>query len=359
MLDTLDSHLVAEALVEQENTELINLSSLGQAISRHANLYFWDCHSATNDDVADILSGLTQQQKTLSPKFFYDTYGSELFEKITGLPEYYPTRTERSILMREASEIADYCGAGCVMIEPGSGSSEKVKLLLNSVKPKAYVGLDIASDFLHYSAEQLAIQFPDLDVYAICADFANMPAMPNDLPSGKRVIFYPGSTIGNMQPMQALTFLCMLKMWLQGDQRDKDAQQGGLLIGVDLHKATSILEPAYDDAQGITAAFNVNALANINHIAQADFQLDKFSHRAFYNQQLQRIEMHLHSECHQVVNVAGQTIHFSKGETIHTENSYKYKLDDFAALAAQAGFVLEKSWLDAQQLFSVNYLRLA
>ncbi|ROS05546.1 dimethylhistidine N-methyltransferase [Sinobacterium caligoides] len=329
-----------------------------------AKLSFQDHHASSNDDQLEILQGLRQAQKTINPKFFYDTHGSELFELITALPEYYPARTERSILRDNADEIADYCGREVVLIEPGSGSSEKVRLLLPALQPKAYVPMDIAGEFLQRAAIKLGGEFPALDVQAICADFSQLPNPPATLPHGKRVIFYPGSTLGNMTPDEAVIFLSKLRSWLLPSLREcsdsvhEHELAGGVLIGIDLHKENDILTAAYNDQQGVTAEFNLNVLANVNRLTGANIDVNKFKHHAFYNEQLRRIEMHLISQQAHNVSVLDEQLSFAQGESIHTENSYKYTIESFSELVARAGFRITKSWLDGDQLFSVHYLQL-
>ena len=335
-------------------------SALQKQEVNYDNVVFQDHHALVKNDKEEVLNGLQQSQKTINPKFFYDTYGSELFEKITTLPEYYPTRTERSILTDNAQEIASYCSEGCVFIEPGSGSSEKIRLLLDIIKPKAYVPMDIAGEFLHRSANKLAHQFSWLLVHALCADFAQLPEPPTDLPIGKRVIFYPGSTLGNMKPNEALKFLIQLRSWLVPSVHETEGKEkeGGVLIGIDLHKSSTVLSAAYNDEQGITAKFNLNVLDHINQLFQSNIDVNKFDHHAFYNEEQRRIEMHLVSqEMHSVI-LNKTEVAFLQGETIHTENSYKYTLESFSELVGKAGFSIEKTWLDDQQLFSVHYLQL-
>jgi L-histidine Nalpha-methyltransferase len=319
--------------------------------AKNDNVLFEDQHPVPSDSRAELLAGLQKTQKEVNPKYFYDARGSELFEQITQLDEYYPTRTEIAILQRHAAEMARICGPDCVLIEPGSGSSEKVRLLLNSLRPAAYVPLDISASFLYESAVKLAREFPWLQVQAICADFANAWHAHTELPGGRRVIFYPGSTIGNMEPSVAQDFLADLRQWIGAD--------GGVLIGVDLHKSEALLNAAYNDARGVTAEFNLNILNAINRVTGADFDAQRFSHRALYNRQLQRIEMHLVSEEGQAVTVDNTVINFNKGETLHTENSYKYTIEGFTELIEAAGFSLQKSWLDEDQLFSVHFLSVA
>lgn len=312
------------------------------------NVKFDNQYSQQGDSREELLEGLKRTPKTIDPKFFYDAKGSALFDQITQLPEYYPTRTEITILQQYSNEIANYCGRQCVLIEPGSGSSEKVRLLLDTLRPKVYVPLDISADFLYESALRLGLEFPWLQIHAICADFANDLTLTAKLPPGKRVVFYPGSTIGNMEPREASLFLSRLRNWIDVD--------GGALIGVDLHKSTQCLNAAYNDSKGITADFNLNVLDHINPLLEAQFDRNNFSHRAFYNTEKQRIEMHLVSKQNQRIHCNGSVINFAKGETIHTENSYKYTLEGFSRIAADAGMLVRQSWLDDEQLFSVHYL---
>ncbi len=312
------------------------------------NVSFDDQHPGQGDASRELLLGLAQQQKTVNPKFFYDERGSQLFDQITRLPEYYPTRSELAILQQYREQIAQYCGEGCVIIEPGSGSSEKVRLLLDALKPSAYVPLDISADFLQQAAIRLGSEFTDIQIHAICADFAHNWSLPGNLPGGKRVVFYPGSTIGNLDPLDALGFLKRMRQWVADD--------GGLLIGVDLHKSTERLNAAYNDAAGITADFNLNVLHNLNTILGADFKPQQFAHRAFYDEARQRIEMHLVSLQDQQVQCQDSCFEFQKGETIHTECSYKYSTQGFAEMAAAAGFTVQRSWFDDDELFSVHYL---
>lgn len=312
------------------------------------NVRFEDQHPGQVDADQDLRRGLRQSQKTINPKFFYDQVGSELFDQITRLPEYYPSRTEKAILATYRSEMARFCGRGSVIIEPGSGSSEKIRLLLQALKPAAYVPLDISADFLRQSAQRLGEEFPDVQIHAICADFSHNWSLPRSLPVGKRVVFYPGSTIGNLEPAAAVAFLQRMRQWV--------APEGGLLLGVDLHKSSARLNAAYNDAAGITARFNLNLLDHLNRVLGTRFDPDKFRHRAFYCEARQRIEMHLESVNAQRIACGDEVFAFEAGETIHTENSYKYTLQGIEELAAKAQLRLAKSWLDDEQLFSVHYL---
>jgi dimethylhistidine N-methyltransferase len=314
-----------------------------------SNVRVYDASPAESDDLDEILAGLRQPQKKLSPRFLYDTPGSELFERITTTPEYYPTRTERKLLSRFADDIATSCGDNFILIEPGSGSCEKVRLLFDAMRPSTYVPIDIAGDFLARTAFKLGDDYPDLDIRALCADFSSVELDALDLPDARRIVFYPGSTIGNMRPEQAVEFLAQLKAWV-GDG-------GGVILGIDQHKDRRILNAAYNDMAGITAAFNLNCLKNINKLVDADFDTTRFSHRAFYNEALRRIEMHLDCREDHVVSVSGHQIGFRQGESIHTENSYKYTDDTVAALAQDAGLALQKRWHDDNHFFGIYFLQ--
>ena len=316
-----------------------------------SNVHFHDAQPEQGDARGELLAGLEREQKTVNPKWFYDAAGSDLFEQITQLPEYYPTRTEIGILTANREAIAECLGSDCLLIEPGSGSSEKVRLLLDAVQPAAYVPLDMSAKFLHELALQLGEEYPWLQVRAVCADFNRDWPFPEDLPDGRRVVFYPGSTIGNLEPAAANAFLKRVRQLIGDD--------GGLLIGVDLHKSSERLTAAYNDSQGVTARFNLNVLQRLNDVLDAEFNTDAFTHNAFYNTDKRRIEMHLVSDAAQSVACNGEQIAFASGETIHTENSYKYTVESFAALAADAGLVLKQSWLDDEHLFSVHYLEAA
>ena len=316
-----------------------------------SNVHFHNAQPEQGDARGELLAGLEKDQKTVNPKWFYDAAGSDLFEQITQLPEYYPTRTEMRILSDNRAAIAERCGSDCLLIEPGSGSSEKVRLLLDELRPAAYVPLDISAEFLHESAISLGEEYPWLQVRAVCADFNQDWPFPEDLPDGRRVVFYPGSTIGNLEPAAARAFLTQVRQLIGDD--------GGLLIGVDLHKSSERLNAAYNDAQGVTAGFNLNILQRLNEVLEADFDPESFTHDAFYNTDERRIEMHLVSTEQQTVHFNGQAIAFERGETIHTENSYKYTVESFAELAAEADLVLKQTWLDEERLFSVHYLEAA
>ncbi len=310
------------------------------------NIQFHDLHPTRNEFLDDVLAGLSRQPASIPPKYFYDERGSKLFDLITRLPEYYPTRTETAILKANAQDIATHVGTGSLLVEPGGGSCEKVHILLEGLRPCVYVPMDISRDHLRLAAEELAIEYPWLEIHAACTDFTRHMSLPAALPEGKHVAFFPGSSIGNFDPGDAVEFLRAIAGLV--------GRGGYLLIGVDLKKDKAILEAAYDDSAGVTARFNLNLLVHINRELGADFVLDNWSHKALYDEQRGRIEMHLVSTTEQTVNVAGQTFRFAAGESIHTENSYKYSADEFIQLAEQAGFISDKVWLDANHLFSVQ-----
>ncbi len=316
---------------------------------QEARVHFIDLHPRSDDLCAEVLKGLGQTPKRLPPKLFYDRTGSRLFDAITRLPEYYPTRTEIGILKRHGEAIAAHLGRGKVLIELGSGSSLKIQILLAALRPRLYVPIDISKAHLIESAKVLARRFPELAIQAVCADYSAPLNLPLASDWGERAAFFPGSSIGNFNPPEARAFLRQIAKLL--------GPGGALLIGVDLIKDRTILEPAYDDAQGVTAAFNLNLLARLNRELGADFDLKGFRHHAFFNATASRIEMHLLSTCPQQVRVAGQVFVFAEGECIHTENSYKYSLEGFQRLAHAAGFVCERVWTDERGWFSVHCLR--
>jgi dimethylhistidine N-methyltransferase len=300
--------------------------------------------------LADVLDGLTRPRKSLPCKYFYDERGSALFDRICELPEYYPTRTELGILRRHAGEMAEALGPRCLVVEYGSGSSTKTSLLLERLeRPAAYVPVDISREHLLRSAAALARRHPGLRVIPVCADFTQPFALPRIANAQRRAAYFPGSTIGNFAPPEASKFLARVAA--------QCGAGGALLIGVDLRKSGSILEPAYDDSQGVTAEFNLNLLRRINRELGADFDSAAFDHRAFWNAEEGRVEMHLVSRRAQVVQLAGRRIPVARGETIHTENSHKYDLAGFAGLARSAGFEVEEVWTDPARLFSVQILR--
>jgi len=311
-------------------------------------LRFYDMEPETSSLYEDVMEGLSQTQKNIPPKHFYDERGSKLFDAICETDEYYPTRTEMSILEQNLKEITSLLHDDCVLIEPGSGSSQKVRVLLDSFEPHTYMPLDISSDYLQNVAHGLAQEYPNLHVTAACVDFTSPLELPHYPENKRRVVFFPGSSIGNFEPHIAINFLANMASLAQ--------EKGGLLIGVDLKKERTILNAAYNDSGGITAAFNLNILQHINQRLGANFDLNAFKHHAFYNPTLGRIEMQLISRKNQQVTIADKSVAFKQGEHIHTENSYKYTVDEFQTLAKQARFVPQKVWTDSQQLFSIHYM---
>src|SRR4051794_4520624 len=296
----------------------------------------------------DVIAGLSQPAKSLPPKYFYDAAGSELFEQITQLPEYYPTRTELGILRERSAEISATLPKHAALIEFGAGSTTKVRLLLNGCEFSAYVPVDISGDFLNAQARGLREDFPGLYVYPVTADFTAPFDLPEVIKALPKIGFFPGSTLGNFEPHEACGFLRSAREIL-----GKGAQ---MLIGVDLEKDERALYAAYNDAAGITARFNLNVLARINRVLGGNFEVSAFTHRAIYNRERHRIEMHLISRIHQTVRVLGRSFTFRAGESIHTENSYKYSLDRFNALARGSGWTPRAAWTDADRLFSVHEL---
>jgi dimethylhistidine N-methyltransferase len=305
-----------------------------------------------NDYTEALLDGLFRIPKRIPAKFFYDAVGSELFEKITTLPEYYPTRTELGILGDNAAEIAALIGPDVELVEFGAGSLRKVRILLDVLhNARAYLPIDISGDYLMDVAAVLKDDYRDLRVRPVVGDFTRAIALgPLTQGARARAGFFPGSTIGNFTRPEAAAFLRQAKQTLNG---------GGLLIGVDLVKDPAVLHAAYNDAAGVTAAFNRNLLVRANREAGADFDVDAFVHYAAYNPLAQRIEMYLISMAEQRVRIAGETAMFAQGEAIHTEDSHKYTLDGFRALAAEAGYVPRRVWTDAAELFSVQWLEAA
>lgn len=307
------------------------------------------CDKAAFSPLAtELLSGLKNAKKFINPKFFYNDYGSQLFTQITQTPEYYPTRTEKALLQTHASTIAKTLGKDIVLIEPGAGSCEKAQLLIPHLDLAAFVPQDISSEYLYSVSQELKRKFPYLEIQPQCCDFAQGLSLNAPVAAGKKVVFYPGSTLGNFYPQQALSFLQQARHLIDDD--------GGVLIGIDLIKDHAILNAAYNDQAGITAEFNLNILDHANRILDANFDLDNFKHLAFFNDKLNRIEMHLESTVDHLVYAGGEIISFKQGERIHTECSYKYTLDSFAELAHKAGLKVEQYWSDEQQWFGVFYL---
>ncbi len=299
----------------------------------------------------DVVAGLSLPQKALPPKYFYDAAGSRLFERICRLPEYYLTRAELSLTGKNISSIARFAGKSCELIEYGSGASDKSRLLIRALHPAAYVPIDISEAALRRAAQKLAREFAWLKIMPLVADFSRPLQIPALRPRARRIVYFPGSTIGNLTPDEAHAFLRMT--------RGQVGPRGAMLVGVDLKKDPNVLHTAYNDSRKVTAAFNLNLLARINRELGADFSLQRWRHYAFYNAALGRIEMHLASLERQVVNLGNYRFSFARGETIHTENSYKYSVEEFRALAARAGFLGKKLWLDRKGLFGLHGLTAA
>jgi len=302
----------------------------------------------TSTFARDAVGDLSQHPKRLSPKYFYDQTGSELFEAITRLPEYYPTRTELGILRDRGSEIAAIIPKGAALIEFGAGSTTKVRLLLEKCAFAAYVPVDISGDFIKAQAETLRRDFPGLAVYPVAADFTAPFALPEAVGNMPKVGFFPGSTIGNFEPHEASRFL--------RSAHDILGRRAQMIIGADLEKDERVLYDAYNDAAGVTARFNLNVLVRINRELGGNFDVSAFAHRAIYNRERHRIEMHLISKKPQTVRMLGTSFSFRPGESIHTENSYKYSIERFAALARGSGWRVRESWTDPKGMFSVHAL---
>lgn len=315
---------------------------------RAATVEVHDLAPEQEDFRAAVWAGLARQPRTLPCKFFYDAPGSVLFDRICELPEYYPTRTELAILQDCAPELAELAGPGRVLVEYGSGSSTKVRVLLGALGPAAYMAIDISREHLLAATAGLAQDWPRLRVVAVCADYAGPLRLPVVPDGAARLGFFPGSTIGNFTPLEAARFLATVHRQL--------GPGGALLVGVDLKKDPPRLHAAYNDTAGVTAAFNLNLLARINRELDGDFDLDAFAHCALYNPVAGRVEMHLESRRAQQVHVAGRRYALAAGERIHTENSYKYTVPEFQQLATQTGFHPRRVWTDAEGLFSVHYL---
>lgn len=297
----------------------------------------------------EVLRGLLSRPKALPPKLFYDSLGAELFERITTLPEYYLTRTELEILHEHVAEIAELAGPHAALVEYGSGAGVKVRLLLDTLEePAAYVPIDISGAQLARVASDIAAEYPRVAVRPLCADYTRPLQLPR-LPAGaRRLAFFPGSTIGNFHPTEAAAFLHRIRRTVGAD--------GALVLGVDRRKDAATLDAAYDDAAGVTAAFNLNMLRRLNRELGTDFDLERFAHRAFFNATASRVEMHLLSLERQTVRVAGERITFDAGETIWTESSYKYDEAAFEGLVTSAGFRIARLWTDAAERFWVAYL---
>jgi dimethylhistidine N-methyltransferase len=310
---------------------------------------FYDAHPGGGNLREEVIAGLEADPRAIPPKFFYDERGSGLFDRICDQPEYYQTRTEMGILRDCVPELARYIGEECMLVELGSGASRKVRLLLEELRPSGYVGVDISREFLLSSTAALARDYPWLEVHAACVDFSDGLEIPHCDDRLHKVAFFPGSSIGNFDPDDAVRLL--------RDVGELVGPGGHLLIGVDLKKDVQALNAAYNDAAGVTAAFNLNLLERIRGELDSDIDPASFEHYAFYNPLPGRIEMHLLSREPQTIQVEGRLFRFERGEGIHTENSYKYTVAGFGELAARAGFSKTAVWTDDRQLFSVHLLQ--
>lgn len=300
----------------------------------------------------EVLRGLFSVPKTLPAKLFYDERGARLFEDICRLPEYYLTRAELEILETHADEIAELAGERCALVEYGSGAGEKVRLLLDALEaPVAYLPVDISREQLVRVSRTLARDYPSLDVLPVCADYTRRFEVPHLAPDVRRLAFFPGSTIGNFHPAEAIAFLKRIRLFL-GDG-------GALLLGVDRRKNANVLHAAYNDAQGVTAEFNLNLLSRLNRELGGDFDLPRFRHVAFFNDEASRIEMHIESLRDQTVTIAGTRIAFARGDTIWTESSYKYEHDALQTLTTAAGLEMVRLWSDTRHRFWVAFLEAA
>lgn len=303
----------------------------------------------SSTDRQEICAGLLQLPARIAPKYFYDVRGSALFEEITRLPEYYPTRTEAAVMQAHGADILQKVGAGGTVIEFGAGSCEKARGLCRLLRPQRFVAVDISAEFLHESVARLRGEFPGLEVLPLVADLGRVVELPAGLPRERRLLFYPGSSIGNFDPPQALELLTRFRGLMAAD--------GALLIGIDLVKDIAVLEAAYDDAAGVTAAFNLNVLDHVNRLIGSDFEPAGWRHVAFYNVAASRIEMHLEALAATRVSWPGGERRFAAGERIHTENSYKYRLAEFFALLARAGFSRSDAWTDPRDWFAAVLAR--
>lgn len=305
---------------------------------------------AGSDFLADLIAGLSSNPRTLPCKYFYDERGAALFQKICELPEYYITRTEIDILDRNRAEIASHLGANIELIGLGTGAGTKTRILIETLEsPTVYIPVDISEKQLRESTALFQKIFPDLEILPVCADYLQPVVLPSSSRKAARnIVYFPGSTIGNFEPTEAEEFLRRVANVCR--------QNGGLLIGADLKKDPHVLEAAYNDSAGVTAQFNLNLLDRINRELGADFDLDQWRHRAIYNSDAGRIEMHLISEIDQFVHVDERKFHFRRGEKIITEFSYKYAPEEFAAVAGKAGFEFVRMWTDDARLFGVFYL---
>lgn len=310
------------------------------------SVQFHNFHPAEADLYDDIVAGFEHNPRSIPPKYFYDQAGSQLFDQITQTKDYYPTRTECSILSDNKKDIISRLPKNCILIEPGGGSCSKVQIFLNELQPSVFIPMDISETHLKLSSEALATEFPWLTIHALCNDFTVEISVPDEIPVEDRVVFFPGSSIGNFHPDAAVEYMQKLATLI--------GVGGQFLIGVDLKKEKHILERAYNDTEDVTSDFNLNLLTRINRELKADFDLEGWQHYAYYNDDEGRIEMHLRSLFEQIVKIKDHEYYFDENECIHTENSYKYSIEEFQLLASKAGFNSDKVWVDENNLFSVH-----
>lgn len=296
-----------------------------------------------------VVDGLSSERKFIPPKFFYDERGSKLFDRICEQPEYYVPTVERQLLVRIADEIASHTGKGRVLIEPGAGSAEKVRLILDALRPAAFVPMDISFDYLKSVAKGITKEYPWLPVHATCVDYTHSLPVPEAAPAGPRLVFFPGSSLGNFDPDEAATFLGLV--------RETVGDDGMLLIGVDTKKCKHRLNAAYNDAAGVTAKFNLNLLYRMRDELNVNLDLGAFEHQAFYNTDAGRIEMYLRSLESQKLHIDGHSFHLEKDELLHTENSYKYTPEQFLSLASRSAFTEVHHWQDKEGLFAIYLLQ--
>ena len=324
------------------------LAQTGTMLRDDRSPQFIDTVALQNADaIAELQRSLSQPRASVAPKYFYDKLGSALFTAICELPEYYPTRTEAAIIQTYLDQIAALVPTNATLIDLGAGDCVKAARLFNALLPNQYVAIDISSDFVRGTLTALAKQYPAIDMLGLGMDFSSQLKLPSAVREQRRVFFYPGSSIGNFSPAEAGRFLCQVRRSMNSD--------GGLLIGVDLIKSAAILEPAYDDALGVTGSFNLNVLNNVNRLLGADFRVADWRHLALFNAELSRIEMHLAAQRDLTVHWAGGAVSFKAGQRIHTENSYKYAPESFSQLLAEASFETAGFWTDAQGWFGVYY----
>lgn len=316
---------------------------------RSPRYQFFDRSPGTSEMYDEVVRGLMAVPRQLPPKYFYDERGSRLFEAITRLPEYYLTRTEMALFDEHEESVAAALGSDACLVEYGSGSSQKIRKVLQRARPEAYVPVDISADHLERQSAALSADFPWLDVYPTCADFTQPFALPEPVARLSKVGFFPGSSIGNFEPRQAVTFLRNVVQTL--------GSGGRMLVGVDRKKDVAALEAAYNDAEGVTAEFNVNLLRHINTALGADFDVDGFAHEARYDEERGCIQMFLRSCRRQRVRLGPHVFEFAEGDAIHTENSFKYDPESFMALAREGGFLTETWWTDRREWFALYLLR--